>query len=60
MCYSIASVLCFDFLAPEVCGILTPQPGIKPSFPPLESDVLTNGLPGMSQRLRIFDGKSEK
>ena len=47
-------------MAPEVCGILTPQPGITPSSPPLEGAVLTNGLPGKSQRLWIFDRKIRK
>ena len=33
---------------PEVCGILAPQPGIEPSPPALESEILTNGSPGKS------------
>ena len=32
----------------EVCGILVPQPGIKPATPGLEGEVLTTGLPGKS------------
>ena len=29
----------------KACGILSPQPGIKPSPPALEGGVLTTGLP---------------
>ena len=32
----------------KACGILTPQPGIKPTPPALEGKVLTTGLPGKS------------
>ena len=38
----------FQFFALEACGILTPQPGIKPAPTPLEAEVLTTGLPGKS------------
>ena len=31
----------FWFLGCEACGILVPQPGIEPTFPGLESGVLT-------------------
>ena len=33
---------CYGFL----CGILAPQPGIKPIPPALEGEVLTHGPPG--------------
>ena len=46
MCYSIASVLCFGFFVSEACGILAPQPGIKPTPPALEGKVLTTGPQG--------------
>ena len=36
------------FLGGEACGILAPQPGIKPSPPALEGEVLTTGPPGKS------------
>ena len=36
------------FFGHEACGILAPQPGIKPTAPALEGDVLTTGLPGKS------------
>ena len=34
----------FCFLGHEACGILVPQPGIKPRLPALEGRVLTTGL----------------
>ena len=48
ICYNIASVLCFGFFAWEACGILTLQPGIKPTTPTLEGKVSTTGLLGKS------------
>ena len=39
--------LCYGFLA-NICGILAPQPGIKPTPPALEGGVLTPGPPGKS------------
>ena len=44
---------CFCFMyfwifGREACGILTPQPGIKPAPPALEGRVLTTGPPGKS------------
>ena len=33
---------------PQACGILAPQPGIKPSSPALEGKVITTGPPGKS------------
>ena len=42
-----------SFLAPEAFGILTPQLGIKPTPPALESDVF-NRLPGKSLFLSFF------
>ena len=32
----------------QACGILAPRPGIKPTPPAVEGEVLTNGLPGKS------------
>ena len=37
-------------------GILTPYPGIKPSSPALEVEVLTTGPPGKSHALNKDDG----
>ena len=31
---------------PRVCGILALQPGIEPTLPTLEGEVLTTGPPG--------------
>ena len=36
----------FFFFGHEACGILVPQPGIKPSSPALEDELLTTGPPG--------------
>ena len=46
----------FPFLAYEACGILDPQPGIKPMHPCSESRVLTTGSPGKP----IFPLKKKK
>ena len=40
--------LCFGFFGPEACGILAPRPGIEPTVPALEGEVLTTGPPGKS------------
>ena len=36
----------FWFFGPEACGILAPQPGIKPEPLALEGEASTTGLPG--------------
>ena len=36
----------FQIFGHEACEILAPQPGIKPTPPALEGEVLTTGLPG--------------
>ena len=38
----------FWYFAPEACGILTPQPGIKTTLLALEGEVLTTGPLGKS------------
>ena len=38
----------FWFFGRKACGILAPRPGIKPSRPALEGNVLTTGPPGKS------------
>ena len=48
--YNIASVLCFGFLSTRHMEILAPGPGIKPTPPALEGEVLTTGLPGKPQQ----------
>ena len=40
----------FWFFGHEVCWILAPQPGIEPALPALESEILTTGLRGRSQK----------
>jgi len=49
ICYNIASALCFWIWGHKACGILGPQPGVKPVSPALEVEVLTTGLPRKSQ-----------
>ena len=44
----------FWFLGHETCGIIAPQPGIEPSPPELEGEVLTTGLPGKSQIVQVL------
>ena len=38
----------FWFFGRKACGILAPQPGIEPTPPALEGEVLTTGPPGKS------------
>ena len=46
VCYNIASFKkYFVFFYLKTCGILAPQPGIEPTPPALESEVLTSRLP---------------
>ena len=40
----------FWFFGPDVCEILVPQPGIKPTPPALEGEVLSTGPPWKSPR----------
>ena len=44
------------FFGPEAYGILASQPGIEPTHPALESEVLTTGPPGNSLQavLKLF------
>ena len=46
ICYSIAFLFCFVFLAASHVGSLAPQPGIKPPPPALEGKVLSTGPRG--------------
>ena len=48
--YNIASVLCFQFFGNEAYGILAPQPGIEPTPPALEGEILTTGPAGKSRK----------
>ena len=41
----------FWFFGQEACGILAPPPGIEPTPPALEGEVLTTGPPGKSLAL---------
>ena len=47
ICHNVASGLCVGFLA-EACGVLAPQPEIRPIPPALEGKVLMSRLPGKS------------
>ena len=38
-------VVALGLSCPEICGILVPQPGMKPMSPALEGRILTTGLP---------------
>jgi len=40
----------------KACEILPPWPGIEPTPPVLEGEVLTTGPPGESQAVVIFSG----
>ena len=42
------------FFGCEACGILAPQPGLKPAPPALEDEVLTTGPPGRSLVIIIY------
>ena len=48
LCYNVASVSCFWFADQEVCRILAPWQGIRPSPPAVKGEVLTTGPPGKS------------
>ena len=45
----------FRFFGHEACGILAPRPGIKPTPPALEGEVLTTGPPGKSSMRIILE-----
>ena len=48
-------LLClFVWFGCEACGILVPQPGMKPACPALEGKVLATGLPGKCHYQGIF------
>ena len=44
----------FWFFDQEACGILAPWPGIKPTPPAMEGEVLTTGLAGKSLSFFFF------
>ena len=46
------------FFGYKACGILTPQPGIKPIPAALESEILTTGLPGKSPASFLITGRN--
>ena len=46
----------FWFFGREACGILAPRPGIKPTPPALEGEVLTTGPPGTSLSFTFYCG----
>ena len=43
----------------KACGVLAPQPGIKPALPELEGEVLTTGWPGKSSHIIFLKKCSE-
>ena len=51
---SLDCTLFFFFFGREACGILAPQPGIEPTPPALEGEVLTTGPPGKSHFLAFL------
>ena len=53
ICYNIASVLYFGFLAVRHVGISAPWPGIEPAPPAPEGEIFTTHLQG-SSRLSLF------
>ena len=48
----------FCFFDPKACGTLAPQPGIEPTTPAVEGEVLTTGLPGKSLRTKTSKSQS--
>ena len=52
---------CFYFMfwlfGHQACGILAPRPGIEPSPPALEGEVLTTGPPGKSPASHSYAGQ---
>ena len=48
-CITRRNPLLFLYIGQEACGILAPQPGIKPAPPALEDEVVTTGPPGKWQ-----------
>ena len=42
---------------PAACGILVPQPGIKPASAELKGRFLTSGQPGKSRNLTFFESQ---
>ena len=51
VCIEFVTILFLSYILAfglEVCGVLAPQPGIEPTYPALECEVLTTGPPGGS------------
>ena len=46
-------VVALGLSCPEICGILVPQPGMKPMSPALEGRILTTGPPGKSWHMLL-------
>ena len=44
----------FWFFGQEACGILAPRPGIEPTPPAWEGEVLTTGPPGKSPNVLFY------
>ena len=48
----------FGFFGHEACGVLAPWPGIKPTTPALEGEVLTTWPPGRSLENNVDKGQA--
>ena len=46
----------FWFFGPKACGVLAPWPGIEPTHPALEGEILTTGPPGKSSHVSLHAG----
>ena len=51
--YIFFCVFFFFFFCKEACTILVPRPGIEPTSPALEHEVLTTGPPGNSRHILL-------
>ena len=51
--FTTSALAFFFFFGCEICGILAPQPGIKPVPPALQGEVLTTGPSGKSLNSRF-------
>ena len=54
----VITLFLFWFFGQEACRILAPRPGIEPTLPTLEGEVLTIGPPGKSPDFYFFESYS--
>ena len=50
----------FWFFGREACGVSAPRPGIEPTPPVLEGEVLTTGPPGKSPQTLVVCEPAEQ